>query len=356
MPGDPLEKGEEHELEPGWTFRKSTLCSSVLERTPGGQCLLDIACAMSARRRYTVFILLSIAGLLLLGWLNTLALPSAETVEFSSGPRVLCVTFVGRLGNQLFQYAAVLGLSLKLNRIPVYSLDSEMAKALQVPPPTWYHERCNRAAEAREQACCKTETGLLQLDPKKDFALVHDSYLQSWKYFENHEEHIRQAFKFRSDIQAVADRAVKGYRQSYNNNTLVGIHIRRGDYLLEKHTSIGYLIAPGEYFVKAMKYMRDTFGNVTFVVSTDDENWFRQEVENSNDVVFWERQTPALDMALLASLDHVIISVGTYSWWVGFLNRGVTVYYKDFISPNTFIGDQFNPDGSEYIYPGWIPM
>ena len=35
-------------------------------------------------------------------------------------PKILCVVFLGRLGNELFQFASTLGLALAQNRTPVF--------------------------------------------------------------------------------------------------------------------------------------------------------------------------------------------------------------------------------------------
>jgi galactoside 2-L-fucosyltransferase 1/2 len=52
--------------------------------------------------------------------------------------------------------------------------------------------------------------------------------------------------------------------------------------------------------------------------------------------------------------DHSIITSGTYSWWAGWLAGGMVVYYKNFLRPNTTIGNEYND--SDYYPPDWIGM
>ena len=273
---------------------------------------------------------------------------------------MICIHLTGRLGNQLFQYAAVLGLAFKLNRIPVFYDTGMLDNVLHLDPETsiaagggQYRQRCDQAKGLHEKKCCRLNGFFLTINPKVDVRV--SQYMQSWKYFEGFEENVRQAMRFKEDVVKQAAEVLRDLRKT-SNSTLVGVHVRRGDYLANKHVRLGYVTAPARFYLDAMSYMRKRFGNVTFFVSTDSAKWFKENVTSSPDVFLLKRRSAEVDMALLSSMDHTIISVGTYSWWVGFLNSGVTVYWKDFIAAGTYIGNNFDPDGSTFIYPGWIPM
>jgi galactoside 2-L-fucosyltransferase 1/2 len=119
---------------------------------------------------------------------------------------------------------------------------------------------------------------------------------------------------------------------------------------------MGYRTAPPKYFRLAFDYLRYKLGAVIFFVSTDREDWFKTEVRPSADVIMLRRQPDAAtDMALLASFDHLITSVGTFSWWAGYLNKGTVLYWKDFIANGTQIG-KFFADGKTFIPPHWIGL
>ncbi|XP_076437317.1 uncharacterized protein LOC143276598 [Babylonia areolata] len=281
--------------------------------------------------------------------------PAATTDE--NQHKLLCITWKCRLGNQLFEYASVLGLARKLHRTPVFtpSTSGILKSALHHPPPdptAEQAERCRAAQWVMEKNCCSYDEKFLELDPRKDYAV--GKYLQSWKYFEGQDAFVRKAVAFKTDVQRQAEKEIDDLRNRCNK-TLVGVHIRRGDFLRADNVKKGYRTPPAGYYLKAMDYMRRRFRNVTFLVSVDNTTWFRDSVTSAGDVIVLKRHKPAVDMALLASLDHVVTSSGTFSWWVGYLNKGVTVYWKDFIAKGTHIGKAFG-DGTSFIYPGWVPL
>ncbi|XP_076456585.1 galactoside alpha-(1,2)-fucosyltransferase 1-like [Babylonia areolata] len=284
------------------------------------------------------------------------ATANPSDIPAEAGPqKLLCLTFKGRFGNHLFQFASVLGLAHRLHRTAVFSASRFLNQALQLPPlqpSAEQRKRCHAARVARERVCCQFHNDLLKLDPHRDYQVSR--YLQSWKYFEGAEAEVRKALLFKDSVQKRVKGKVEELKR-LSNHTLVGIHIRRGDYLRPGSIRGGYRSPPPDYYLRAMDFMRRRFGKVTFLVAVDNTTWFLESVTLSSDVIMLKRDTPVVDMALLASLDHVIISVGSFSWWVGFLNKGETVYWKDFIAPGTFIGKSYG-DGATYVYPEWIPL
>ena len=133
---------------------------------------------------------------------------------------------------------------------------------------------------------------------------------------------------------------------------------------LEQHVRRGYTVADEHYVRRAMNYVADrvtTESNATllFVVCTDDDSWARLNVRSASyPVVFASspRRRADVDLAVLASCDHVITTVGTFSWWAGYLHRpdGITVYYAGFPKPGTEIGNNFHAE--DFFPPGWIGL
>ncbi|XP_025092523.1 galactoside 2-alpha-L-fucosyltransferase 2-like [Pomacea canaliculata] len=276
-------------------------------------------------------------------------------VTVSSDPliatKVLCISFIGRLGNQLFQYASVLGIALRTKRIPVYLGETFLSDVLRntslIDASSRYAHRCEDVF-LMEEGCCKFFTEYFELNSSRDYRI--GEYLQSWRYFTEHEAEVRHALTFKDTIVSQAQQTVDSLRQKFNR-TLTGIHVRRGDYLIDRKT------APVEYLLHAMDYVRKRFREVVFVVSSDDLEWCSQQLANESDVTLLQHQSsPAVDMMILASLDHMIMTVGTYGWWASFLNPGITVYYRDFVDPDTDLATLFNPNGTDYYRPDWISL
>ncbi|XP_025092757.1 galactoside 2-alpha-L-fucosyltransferase 2-like [Pomacea canaliculata] len=281
---------------------------------------------------------------------------TTASLDSINGSKVICARDVGRLGNQMFEYASIIGIALKTNRTPVFlGMSSTLHDVLQntsiIENSVKYSNQCEENF-VQEPACCKFFPRFIMLDPNKNYRIGH--YIESWRYFFEYEAEIREAMKFKDSIVTQASKVVDSLRQKHNR-TLTGIHVRRGDYLYIGF--VGYKTAPVQYLVHAMDYVRQRFRDVTFVISSDDVEWCKEQFANTSDVtVLQANSPPAVDMMILASLDHMIMTVGSYGWWASFLNPGITVYYRDFVEPGTFLSGQFSPNGTDYYCPTWIAL
>lgn len=272
---------------------------------------------------------------------------------------LLCHHLSGRLGNQLFQSASVLGLSYSSNRTAVIfssSFNGILKKPLLTPEEEQLHK--NRCAEARvigEGSCCRYEEHIVRETVQGQTDIRLGGYLQSWKYFDRFREQIKIALAFSEQIVRQATEIVQKLRAEHNF-TLIGVHVRRGDYALDSSKKSGYVMATREYFHKSMTFFQKLFPNAIFVVACETTEWCKSNLLQNASTTYLETHSAAVDLSILSQLDHIIISTGTYSWWAGYLNPGMTVYFKDFIVPGTFIGKQFNEDAKDYLLPQWIPF
>ena len=75
-----------------------------------------------------------------------------------------------------------------------------------------------------------------------------------------------------------------------------------------------------------------------FLILSDDLDWCRKELApiSKNVVVVEELSSVEGDLALLASGSHVIISVGTYGFWGGFLAGGEIAYPASSLGGNLY--------------------
>lgn len=285
---------------------------------------------------------------------------STSTTGSPSFPRrLLCHGFVCELGNELFQYASVLGLAFAMNRTAVFMGSKVLDKVLKSPTthPTSQAEleaRCAKADSVEEQSCCQFYDHLTQLDPQKDVKV--STYLQSWKYFEKFKARILELVQFSDSVVQEARNIVSDFKQKNNNFEVIGVHVRKGDFDILQNKKRGYVSASPEFIQRALGYFKERFPNASFVVASNDLVWCKGNFPKEFTLFYLENHSAAVDMAVLSMLDHVVITTGTFSWWAGYLNKGITVYLKDFIMPNTEIGDQFGKNGSDFIYPGWIPI
>ena len=284
-----------------------------------------------------------------------------ESSSIDSTSKLLCHTFGGRLGNELFQYSATLALALTMNRTPVFSRARflpTVLKTFSVPSAnlTQLRTRCQHAKSAKEISCHKYTEKLAHLDPDFDYKI--GLYFATYRYFEKHQPYIREALTFSDAVRKESEQYVQTFRRKYRSSTLIGVHLRRGDVAREDKQILGYPMASPDYVSRAVALFEARYPSSVFVVGSDSLQWWRKHFPRGHRVEFLDQppHAPAVDMMILASLDHTITSYGSFSWWVGYFNRGTTVFMKDFILNGTMIGNSFHPNGEGYVYPGWIPL
>ncbi len=100
---------------------------------------------------------------------------------------------------------------------------------------------------------------------------------------------------------------------------MVGIHIRRGDYANIRDSlstaSDGWLL-PTRYYREALEFVPRDVGLAVF---SDDPDWAERELADRSPWVA-RGNDPVVDLLLLAKCRWNIISNSSFSWWAGWLN------------------------------------
>ena len=292
--------------------------------------------------------------------------PNRQPVLVSDPSKsVICHRFSpGRLGNHLFEYASILGIARTTNKTFYFQNKGLLLDILKYPPVQTedreMETRCRKAINLHDKHGCSFDRRLIVLEEGKDYYI--GEYLQSWLYFDGMREEMKTLVTFKDDIVQQAEQAIGDLRRLYANTTLVGVHVRRGDLKNPGAVNQGYLVAPVDFFHRAMTYYRHRFhSKVTFLVMSEpkDHQWCVENVKNaSQDVVVPEPRSAALDMQILALTDHFIRTVGTYGWWAAFKNPGTptVVFLEEFVKKGSGIKTWYTDTASDYMLPGWLPM
>jgi len=350
------------------------------------------------RLRPQLFIVV-ILSLALLGWVSQQSFSSvyqssdsttlAKLLQYARPPATspphqhrLFVQVPGssaRLGNRMFARAALLGLAATTGlRATVSSADdmNVLVSIFNQTTPVVTNARATRMRTVewpwRYAVYVPPPTNLTDGAGEFDDILLV-GYFQSWRYFQAVDERVRAEFRFRKHVADEAAEVLRQltaeYRTSSSSLVLVGIHVRRDDMAWDDQLQRGYTVADEHFVRRAMNYVADrvmtesanaTTTSLLFVVCTDDDEWARQNVRSSTShpVVFASSplSKAEVDLAVLASCDHVITTVGTFSWWAGYLHRpdGITVYYAGFPKPDSEIGKDFRAE--DFFPPGWIGL
>lgn len=117
----------------------------------------------------------------------------------------------------------------------------------------------------------------------------------------------------------------KAMFDSIKSSESVCVHVRRGDFLSFAETNI----CGEEYFITAMKAIREELPSCKFFVFSDDVEAVRSTMHLPFDAEYERADNPPYEsMHLMSRCKHFIISNSTFSWWAQYLSRndGKIVY------------------------------
>ena len=260
-------------------------------------------------------------------------------------------TWIGRLGNQLFIYAAVLGISYNRGFTPYIKQDNhiDILKYLEINHV--HNDDIENLKVFSEAGCCAYDPRVETLSAETNTSL--SGYFQSWKYFAGAEDYVRANVKIRRPFLEAA----KEFLQSLKTKKaiIIGVHIRRGDKTSKAEAKKGNSVAGKDYILKAMDYFRKRLENnlIAFIVVSDDQNWCRENI-NGTDSVHSPFDDPGVDLAILSLCDHVIITAGTFGWWGAWLSGGKVVFYNGFPRENSWLAAQMTK--GDYYPLNWVGM
>ena len=101
-------------------------------------------------------------------------------------------------------------------------------------------------------------------------------FYQSEKYFAGIEKEVREAFVF--DIRRASRRSLRAMQEIKADPHAVSIHVRRGDYLLEKHWKALGCICQSSYYLNALAELEKRVKHPHYYVFSEDLNWVRQNL------------------------------------------------------------------------------
>ena len=240
---------------------------------------------------------------------------------------------LGQLGNQMFQYAATLGIARYTGvAFTIPDHDEVVVDALG-----------NRLRiELFDCFDIKPDnTGLLQTDHvisekgfEFDSTILHSSrqvdytlygFFQTEKYFKHCADEVRQQFSFKQEIIGECKEIIENYFDDP-----IGLHIRRGDFLINSGNHYNQSL---DYYEAALKKF-DVSRQV--VIFSDDPDWCMRQALFADDKFIVSQATgPYHDLYLMTQCSDFIIANSTFSWWGAWLgNSGRVIAPKKWFGPN----------------------
>ena len=240
----------------------------------------------------------------------------------------------GRLGNQMFQYAATRGLAAR-HGVPV-ALDTRdalrrgegvLTRVFDLPvadpeplPPTRSASLLRYGLWRFGGAAPKfrRERGLGYNPAFATFdnnSYLH-GYWQSERYFAHVADDLRRDFAFPGPTGANAELAERIGETPLS----VALHVRRGDYL----TLGTHGVCDQAYYEAALQGILDGHSaDPTVFVFSDDPDWAQDNLPLPCDKVvvgFNGPDTDFEDMRLMSLCQHNVIANSSFSWWAAWLN------------------------------------
>jgi len=255
---------------------------------------------------------------------------------------------MGGLGNQMFIAATAYSLALDNNDEVVFPL------SISGITPTAYKTMLHRKTILRKLKYTddfrfikyfhseRPDHTFHPIDFRKNLMLR--GYFQSEKYFKHNRKEILKYFEPLEQIDIFLN---KKYSSLINNEKVVSVHVRRGDYLKlsDYHAIIGK-----EYYDKAKKQFTDEH---VFVYFSDDIEWCKETFKDVNSV-FIEKQDDVLDLYLMSKIKNNIIANSSFSWWAAWLNTNEN---KKVICPSSWFGPRnrhLDVAKKDLIPEGWF--
>ncbi|CAC5370341.1 unnamed protein product [Mytilus coruscus] len=91
-------------------------------------------------------------------------------------------------------------------------------------------------------------------------------------------------------------------------------------------------------------------------VASDGIDWTKNNMPNHITVAYLEGHSPEVDMATVSMCDHFIATVGTLSWWCGWLTGDNVLYYKWPCEEGSLVRAMYSSNYTDFYYPHWIGL
>ena len=277
---------------------------------------------------------------------------------------------MGRLGNQLFQYAALKSLALK------------KGYECKIPDPNimeWHGQKClldNFNIETEyltEQDLQKInyryyEGSMSKMD--KNYFYLGDGvdivgYFQSYQYFREFEKQIIKELTPKDSLLKEAQKILQNIRE--DNCEVVSLHVRRGDNQDGTNPQYKNFYGQGDTLTSDSmygKYLQGVFQafrdkNVKYLIfsggtrvkdgsNLSDIEWCKENIKGDN-IFYSEGLSDMLDFTLMSICDHnVVCHLSSFGYWAGMINKNpnkIVIAPKDYTLGNDDrVNNGFYPD------------
>jgi len=242
----------------------------------------------------------------------------------------------GRLGNQMFQYAALYGTGF----IRGYEIGIpetcdlrdtfELKSAKNLQDPQYIYQEQDFVFNPN----------IWMINDKTDIV----GYFQSPGYWHHCIEKIIQEFEFKKEIVEKANSWIE--KNTDKNVPICSIHVRRGDYvkLSETHYNL-----PITWYQQAVNIIEDHIKDPKqFLIFSDDPEFCKEKFKGAKVV---EGNSDVVDLCIMSKAKMHITANSSFSWWAATLSGSRAV-----IAPKQWFGPK-GPSNWDSIYmKEWLKL
>ena len=248
----------------------------------------------------------------------------------------------GRLGNQMFQYAALFNIANLLNYdygIP-YSNEEFGLKLCKYFNITARDSSDYYNKNIYNQESSLYDGNLLYLVDNTDIS----GFFQSELFFRSSYKKLKKEFEFKPEIQDTALK-ITFDEEIYFDKPIVAMHIRRDDYLIDDNFSV----LPISYYKESLEYITSSLDTNDFMllIFSDDIEWCKNNLNDLHHSIKFIYNSEATDLRLMSLCNHFIIANSSYSWWGAYLSQNEN---KIVIAPKYWFDDKYNINYRD-VYP-----
>lgn len=275
---------------------------------------------------------------------------------------IIIANLIGGLGNQMFQYAA--GLSMAIQKNVPYKIDTSDFRNYKLHKYSLDKWNISAAIATSSEVQPLKSKRLFFLKNKeyREFGFNFDAelfkqsppvyikgYWQSEKYFINVRDLLLKEFTPKNPLSEFSQGILNLLEKS---SLSISLHIRRGDYLLEKNQKI-HGVCGLDYYESAILQFENQYKNATFFIFSDDIQWAKDNLKFNSNKIWVDGNDSSKnfeDIYLMSRCNHNIIANSSFSWWGAWLNNHGD---KKIIAPKAwFHSDQYN--ASDLCCPSWV--
>jgi len=214
----------------------------------------------------------------------------------------------GGLGNQLFNIFTSLALSYEYNYKPIFTLTHKsepykktLYRNLDIVDDIDLNQYIKIEEKEQEQIN-------LTLGKKNNYHL--QGYFQSSLYFNKYKTDILKIIDLDISGKIIVENYIENLRNMYPNKKLIGIHIRRTDYIDNNW------VLPIEYYLNAI----NCFNNeCVFICFSDDKEWCKNYMKPF--YVCDDIDKDYIELFIMSKMDCLIMANSTFSWWAAYIGN-----------------------------------